>query len=209
MTANNVRIRRAAMPDVPYFYDICLKTGDAGQDASAFFYDPFLLGQYYAAPYLFYPEGLSFVAEQDYRPRGYIVAAPDTNAFNRWMEEKWLPLFRRQYPLPMPPSQIRSQDEGRLYQTFHSPHLPPDTGTQSWLADYPAHLHIDLLPEAQGRGLGRRLMETLCAELSRQAVPGIHLGVSQNNTRAIAFYQKTGFSVLHTGNQGMVMGKKL
>lgn len=30
-------------------------------------------------------------------------------------------------------------------------------GPEQYAAEYPAHLHIDLLPQAQGQGAGRRL----------------------------------------------------
>lgn len=196
------------MPDVPYFYEICLKTGNAGKDASGLFNDPFLLGHYFAAPYLFYPQGIAFTAEQDCRPSGYIIAAPDTTAFNRWMETEWLPPLRERFPLPAPPERVRSKDEDDLFQSIHSPHLPPDT-PRPWLLEYPAHLHINLLPRAQGGGVGRLLVETLCAELARRGVPGVHLGVNSKNEGAIAFYKKTGFSFLKAEDWGMILGKPL
>ena len=62
--------------------------------------------------------------------------------------------------------------------------------------DYPAHLHIDLLPELQGRGFGRRLIDTLCAELARRGVPAVHLGMDAANTGARAFYDRLGFHEL-------------
>ena len=45
-------------------------------------------------------------------------------------------------------------------------------GTQPFGDEYPAHLHIDLLPETQGQGLGRRLIETLVDALQERACPG-------------------------------------
>ena len=65
-----INIRRAVLSDLPYLYEICLKTGDSGNDATEFFLDPFVLGQYYAAPYLLYPAGICFVAEHECRPQG-------------------------------------------------------------------------------------------------------------------------------------------
>ncbi|MDR2797203.1 MAG: hypothetical protein LBB80_02570 [Treponema sp.] len=58
-----VLVRPACGSDLPYLYEICLKTGDAGNDASGLFYDPLLLGQYYGAPYFFYDPSLCFVAK--------------------------------------------------------------------------------------------------------------------------------------------------
>ncbi len=57
-------------------------------------------------------------------------------------------------------------------------------GIEPNAAEYPAHLHIDLLPETQGQGLGRGLMETLFAELTRRGVRGLHLGIDPDQRRS-------------------------
>ena len=64
------------------------------------------------------------------------------------------------------------------------------------LADYPAHLHIDLLPELQGLGFGRRLIDTLRAALAARGVAAVHLGMDAANTGARAFYARLGFHEL-------------
>ena len=200
-----VTIRKAVLSDIPYLYDICLKTGDSGKDASDIFFDPFLVGSYYAAPYLLFSDGICFIAEYDYCPQGYIIAAPDTAAFEKWMEEVWLPPLRERYPMPYPPDKIRSENEGKIIKALHDCHFPADT--ESWLTDYPAHLHIDLLPNIQGKGVGRRLMDALFSELKKRGIPGVHLGVGSSNESAIVFYKKVGFSVLEEQSWGFTMGK--
>jgi ribosomal protein S18 acetylase RimI-like enzyme len=205
-----VRLRKAAGPDLPCCYEVCLKTGDEGKDASPLFSDPFLLGQYYAAPYFFYDLSLCFVVEAGGLPGGYILAAGDTAAFNRWLEAQWLPPLRRRYPQPFPRS--KSAAEQDLIALIHRPHAPPDDAPgpalPPWLASYPAHLHIDLLPEFQGRGWGRALMDALLEELWRRGCPGLHLGLGAANTGALAFYTRLNFSVLQQEPWGFVMGKK-
>ncbi len=74
--------------------------------------------------------------------------------------------------------------------------------------DYPAHLHIDLLPCAQGHGEGRKLIETLCEHLKSIGVKGVMLDVGADNTGAIAFYKKVGFTVLQENEGGLIMGKE-
>lgn len=59
---------------------------------------------------------------------------------------------------------------------------------------WPAHLHIDLLPEARGRGLGRRLMEAWLARLRELGSAGVHLGTFAENAAAIAFFEACGFA---------------
>jgi ribosomal protein S18 acetylase RimI-like enzyme len=201
-----INIRRAVLSDLPYFYEICLKTGDEGKDASALFFDQYLLGHYYAAPYLVYKSGICFAAEYEYRPQGYIVAVPDTASFERWMEEQWLVPLRKRYQRPFPPA--RSEKEKEIIELIHGRKFPVDIAEQPWLTDYPAHLHIDLLPCLQGKGQGRVLIDRLFDELAREGVPGLHLGVSSSNQGAIAFYKKMDFTVLEERDWGFTMGKR-
>jgi len=206
---DEITIRKAVLSDIPYLYEICLKTGDEGKDATSLFFDPYLIGQYYAAPYLLFPKGICFVAEYQNRPQGYIVAVPDTAAFRQWMEEQWLPPIRKRCPSPFLPSIIRTEKEKHILELIHQKQFPINLTERPWLPDYPAHLHIDLLPSLQGKGTGRALMNALFAELENQKVPGLHLGVGGTNTGAIAFYRKMGFSVLMEHEWGFSLGKMI
>lgn len=58
---------------------------------------------------------------------------------------------------------------------------------------WPAHLHIDLLPEARGTGMGRRLMTTWLDALRADGSPGCHLTTWAENDGAVAFFQAMGF----------------
>jgi len=58
---------------------------------------------------------------------------------------------------------------------------------------WPAHLHIDLLPEARGRGAGAALVHTWLDSLRARGVPGCHLETMAENTHAIGFFEAMGF----------------
>jgi GNAT superfamily N-acetyltransferase len=58
---------------------------------------------------------------------------------------------------------------------------------------WPAHLHIDLLPEARGSGAGRLLIAGWLERLRSGHVPGCHLTTFAENTAAIAFFTSIGF----------------
>ena len=60
-----VLIRSAVADDRDALYDICLRTGDAGSDATALYRDPELIGAIWAGPYLALEPDLSFVAVGD------------------------------------------------------------------------------------------------------------------------------------------------
>ncbi len=58
---------------------------------------------------------------------------------------------------------------------------------------WPAHLHIDLLPQACGSGVGAALMCRWLDSLRAGGVPGCHLETLGENHGAIAFFESMGF----------------
>ena len=184
---------RSTMPaDAPALYRICRLTGDAGADASALHRDPDLLGEVYVGPYLHVAPALGFAAlDEQGEILGYAVGSPDSVAFAAACEAAWWPALRTTYPRHGSPGQApRTAADQRLVDMIHDPPAPdPDVA-----ARYPAHLHIDLLPRAQGRGLGRLLMDALLTGLHAAGATGVHLGVDPANRAAIAFYEHLGFS---------------
>jgi len=62
-----------------------------------------------------------------------------------------------------------------------------------WDRRWPAHVHINLLPECRGRGAGAGLMRTWLDSLKAQGVPGCHLQTTLENTRAVRFFESAGF----------------
>jgi ribosomal protein S18 acetylase RimI-like enzyme len=57
--------------------------------------------------------------------------------------------------------------------------------------EYPAHMHIDIKSEAQGVGLGERLVRRLFDKMRRNVdVTGVHLVCGEENHRARQLYEK-------------------
>lgn len=77
-----------------------------------------------------------------------------------------------------------------LVDTIRAGH---SAGSELDPARYPAHLHIDLLAEARGHGLGGALMRAWLARLATLGVPGCHLGTLHENEHAIGFFSRHGF----------------
>lgn len=61
---------------------------------------------------------------------------------------------------------------------------------------YPAHLHIDILPVCQGKGVGSALINELKYSLAEKDIHSVMLSCGLSNTRAIKFYKKNGFKVV-------------
>lgn len=177
-------------------YDICVRTGDGGQDATGLYSTDDLLPDIYALPYLEREPELAFVVDNGTRVVGYILGTADTRAFAEWFSTEWWPRRAPAYAAP------QSERERAVVESAGD----PDRMLIAAVEDYPAHLHIDLLPEAQGGGFGRRLVETLAGALAQRGIAGLHLVVGTDNTAAQAFYRRVGFAELASDGGGVVMG---
>ena len=189
--------------DLLALYDVCLRTGNSGEDARATYRDPLLLGHVYAAPYATLCPDTTFVLDNGARAVGYVLGVPDSLKYAARLEREWSPLLRSLYPLP---EASDTTPDARLIRAVHRGYQVP---VGQWLSQYPAHLHIDLLPVAQGGGHGRKLMETLFAALRQRGVPGVHLGVGLSNVRAQGFYGRLGFGLLEREKSSLTYGLTL
>jgi ribosomal protein S18 acetylase RimI-like enzyme len=195
-------IRPAEPADLAALYQVALRTGDAGEDAAALFSDPRLLGEVYVGPYLVLEGAIGFtVLDDEGAPAGYVLAAFDTREFEEAAEQNWWPALRKRYPSP---AEDPSTADEEMIALIHTPELASD----EVVAEYPAHLHIDLLPHVQGKGVGRNLMDRLLEELRSRGVPGVHLGADPRNRRAIGFYEHLGFVHL-ADDDDVIMGMRL
>lgn len=202
-------IRLARPDDQAGAYHVCMKTGNFGQDGEPFYReDPDALGRIFVGPYLAFEPELSLILEDELGVCGYALGAFDSRNFYHRYETEWRPKLCAKFPEPTgdPTTWSRVQNVHRWYHH-------PDYFTPEPYELYPAHLHIDLLERAQGRGFGRRMLEQVMDKLRDRGSPGAHLGVSMVNTPAFGFYAKLGFRELirvGAGQDGCVyMGKSL
>jgi ribosomal protein S18 acetylase RimI-like enzyme len=199
-------VRRFAEPDTPALYDVCLRTADAGGDATHLHNEPSLLGHVWLGPYLTLEPELAWVVDDGSgHPLGYVVGALDTIAFEEARERSWWPDLRALYPETADRDGMLTSADGALVRVIHHPY-PPHIQI---VADHPSHLHIDLLPEAQGAGFGRTLIDTLCATLADSGSTGVFVSVAALNTRALAFYRNVAFVDLLANDGAVWLGRRL
>ena len=189
LTREDFRLRPADLADMPAVYRVCLKTGNAGQDATDREDDPDALGHMFIGPYLVLEPDFAFVLDGPNGVAGYVMGALDTPDFYLRMERDWLSRIRARVRDP-------GDDESRWFGSdwvrrliHRPPYLYPPA-----LHPYPSHGHVDFLPEARGLGWGRLGFEHLMTALAEAGSPGMHLDVSPHNHSAIAFYRKLGFA---------------
>jgi ribosomal protein S18 acetylase RimI-like enzyme len=161
---------------------------------------PDLLGHVYAGPYLHFEPDLATIVVDNTGVAGYLLATSTSQNFWAWQEKDWWPPLRGQHPLG-------GNDDwnSEIIKLIHTPPIAPEHISR----DFPAHFHIDLLPRAQGLGLGRTLIEGLEVKLRNKSVSGVHMDVGLDNHNAISFYRHLGFTVLAEDPDSLFMGKHL
>ena len=182
------RLRPVEPRDIDSLYAISLATGDGGGDASALYRDGRMLGRIYSAPYAQLSPQTAFVAEDEDGVGGYIVGALDTAAFQQRLEQEWWPALREIYADPVGDAAEWDADQRRCFMIHH-----PSSTPEAVVSVYPAHIHMNLLPRLQGRGVGTALLEMWIDKAREQGVTGIHLGANAKNAGGIAFWTRSGF----------------
>jgi ribosomal protein S18 acetylase RimI-like enzyme len=173
--------------DLADVYDVCVRTAGGGGDARGQYSTDDLMPDIFAGPYVQLEPEHAFVLDDGTRVVGYVIATSDSARFARRYRDEWIPSLGEKYRRPPTPATTAEDRTLAL-------HFDPDRMVAAEVAAYPAHLHIDLLPESQGQGLGRRLIETLLDALAAEGVPGVHLVMASSNVKARAFYDRLGFT---------------
>jgi GNAT superfamily N-acetyltransferase len=183
------KLRNYRPEDLDALYAISLATGNSGGDAAHLYDDPHLMGHIYAAPYAELEPGLVHVVEDGNGVGGYVLGALDTLEWTGRLEREWWPRLRGKYDNPADfPEERRTPDQRRAAM-IHKPETPPAEVVER----FPAHMHMNLLPRLQGRGLGTALLEIWLGIARHSGVTRVHVGANRGNTGALRFWQSRGF----------------
>jgi GNAT superfamily N-acetyltransferase len=146
---------------------------------------------------------------------GYLLGCPNTQRFAAQIQEIFLPSLdaTRDVPPPIPGSHevqfandpaLWAQQE--LYNNLSTSLVKSDV--PELLRQYPAHLHIDILPSHQGKGYGPKLLEAWENEMRDLGVRGCHLGMDPANQAAGRFYERQGWRTFDEVVDGDSSGEK-
>lgn len=182
-----------------------------GSDASPLYTDPFLLGQFYAAPYFFYNPEYCFtlVSNRTGKPEGYILGTGDTNAFDAWRNTAWLPPILETCKKQETDTAADKALKKRIQDSCTAAQKNQEAGKKEFTKAYPAHFHIDIMPELQKQGWGSKLLAAFSNSLIQNKIYALHLGVDKQNAGAVSFYSKSGCTVLGEDEYTLYFGKKL
>jgi ribosomal protein S18 acetylase RimI-like enzyme len=170
-----------------------------GEDAKGYFDDKYLLALLFGIYYLeFEPKGC-FVAidTENGEIVGYILSSLDTKTQRRIFQRRMIPRIVARAFL------YTSWRYHRSFIVILRIMLDPEPPNSNLsLIKYPAHLHINVNPKYQKKGIGTKLLNKLEKYLEDCKCKGIHLWTSENNKKAVPFYKKNGFKLLYSSPKG-------
>lgn len=214
----NFKIRKCSHDDLAEIADICYKTGFMGEDLteSGKFNDKTLFSYLFCMYYPLYEIDNCFVALDDAKGKiiGYIIGSENTIKQEEAFMQKMIPriAFRMcTYTIFFHPESFRA-----VLLFIKSLELKGIKETV--YIEYPAHLHINILPEYQKLGIGSALLKTFELHMKNKKVSGIHIWTSNKNVKAVPFYRKHGYEIIYErenkvwegveGYQDIIFGKK-
>jgi ribosomal protein S18 acetylase RimI-like enzyme len=188
---SGVAVRPYSPADRTVLEDVAYRVGFMGESSDAFWRHRASANSIWMAPYLDGEPESTFVGLWKGEVMGYLTGCVDTARF-------------------VGPDAVMMQEVSRHKLLFRPgvagffwraikdtvvDRLHGRTAARGELHDarWPSHLHVNLLREARGVGLGRALMEAWLSQLERVGSPGCHLGTILENERAVRFFEAMGF----------------
>jgi ribosomal protein S18 acetylase RimI-like enzyme len=146
------------------------------------------------------------------RAVGYMIGTPSTTHLAEQWREKLVPMLDPKLvpkPEDLTGDEMMDRDDvWNMRRAVYTAEFDLLQSTPHLLEQYPAHLHVNILPEFQGKGYGKMLMDVFIQKLQQLGVGGVHLGMVGSNEGARRFYERLGFQlcdeVLDDGDSGEV-----
>ena len=166
---------------------IAFQAGYMGEPADWYWRDFVSFADIWTAYYTDSEPESAFVAEHDGRVVGYLLGCVESACAPSPAVALGRQVIRRLLL-------VRPGTAGFLWRsiwdTVRQRHSP--TGE---LKDprWPSHLHMNLLHDARGRGVGAQLMRAWLCRLHQVGSAGCHLATLAENTTALAFFERMGF----------------
>jgi GNAT superfamily N-acetyltransferase len=188
----DLRVRAYIGDDRIRVRDVCHRTGYMGEPIDWQWRDAESFADIFSGYYTDHEPGSAFVVEVDAVVSGYLLGCVDSTKAANPGAVAARHIVRRGIA-------FRPGTAGVVWRTVGDAAVDLARGQMKLSelefsdARWPAHLHIDLLPEARGHGAGRQLVQAWFAVLRERGVDGCHLQTMVENTDAIAFFTAVGF----------------
>ena len=187
-----ITIRKYEEKDRENLLKICIETSSLPtEDKKDLDFLNLMYNDYYAVV-----EGHNcFVAaDDDDNAIAYIICTENYDAYRKIFLEEYVPRL----------------DENMVVWNFNAKQgaIGSTVLQEKYKEEYPAHLHIDVLPEYHRKGIGHMLVNTLKEHLHNKGICGVMLTVGSKNMVGRGFYDKYGFDFLEQVGDDVAYGLK-
>lgn len=216
---SKIIIRPCKNDDEDGILEVCYKTGYMGEDLNnrGIFNDVKLFGYLFCLYYIRYEKKNCFVAVDSNRGNkivGYIIGTLNSKRQEKLFKKKMIYkivlrlLLHTSWKYPESLKQI----------LFFIKSLDLKNEPKNLYKEYPSHLHINILPEYQHKGIGTMLMDKFETHVRENNIVGIHLRTSNKNIKALPFYKRKGYNIVYQKDcevwkdvkeyKNLILGKK-
>lgn len=173
------RIRKYTPSDKEKLRFICKETTDeANKKNNALLESIAIIFNDYFTKYE--PENIFVAVNDNDIPVGYVICSSSIELFRKKMLSEYAKQVWKIHPSSLP----------LLFATVIAVYITKK--------EYRTHLHIDLLPEAQRKGLGTKLIDALCTHLKSEGIKNVSVMTVSKKSMGYKFYCKYGFRIIST-----------
>ena len=172
MPQQEITIRTFNPADKSKIREICCDTAFMGEPVEAFFEDRDAFADIAISYYTDYEPQSLFVAQAEGKAIGYLAGCKDTRRFKKIFSRKILPLAVLRMFLR---GSISKKKNLRFLASMVRSFLRGELRGRDCVREFPAHLHINVLPAYRRWGAGKSLIEEYVRYLKDNNVGGLHL----------------------------------
>lgn len=203
---DKILIRKCEKEDQDAILNICYRTGYMGEEMKYTnkFNDVKLFGYLFCFYYVWYETENCFVAidEESNKAVGYILGTLDSKKQERTFKIKMI--YRIVGRLLF--STLWNHNESFSMVMHFIKSLDLKDEPKDLYEKYPAHLHINILPEYQHLGIGSKLIDIFESHVKNNKINGVHLRTSNKNIKAVPFYERKGYKVIYVNDSELWKG---
>lgn len=146
----------------------------------------------YLDPYIEHCPDSLFLAQHEGRLVGYLTGCPDPASMPD--EDELLVRAVARPQVLLRPRTLRFLSRAALDTARARRRREPLASGGLDDPRWPAHLHLNVVPEARGTGAADALMTAWLQQLDETGVPGCYLQTLVENRRAVRFFERSGFT---------------
>lgn len=190
---HDVVVRAYRQEDRERVREICHVTGYMGEPVDWLWRDRESFADVFSGYYTDEEPGSAHVVEIDGRVEGYLLGCLDSS--RAWDAARVMTrhVLRRGIAFRPGTAGLIWRSVADIVRDRHAGRPSAADLDDDVERRFPAHLHIDLMPVARGRGAGTRLVRAWFDQLHREGHHGCHLRTFAQNAGGIAFFESIGF----------------